>query len=405
MTLVSNKNFLSAGAEFDKPKFLVLAGDITESADSNGCDEWSQFEYHFPAGGIPGYLDRLSYPTTETTGNHDFPFMPTLKQARDIKERKKISTRIQLRHRDRELGLDNAHGNRVNLIAQTSDRGAYTWEFQGIHFFNLNTKPSGGGHDVNGQDLTCGKRTNKAHITSDGSAPSPSNLIRDDDCWEYVIRKKKYRVVDPQKALTFLENKGIENSQIVVTTHYGPMSQSRIANDELRNFCTILKKKRIRVIAWLVGHTHRSDYYEWQCGGYNVPVFNVGSGFQLATNKDQIHFSTFRVTDNWLEALDISFDPTSNVFHVPGVQANNAINCTNAKGNLRYPNKRNIAVPYNIIKNGIYDSFDHAGNPGVAQWCNPDGKWGGWQVRVPICPPGISPYLGASGLNINPACL
>lgn len=90
------------------------------------------------------------------------------------------------------------------------------------------------------------------------------------------------------------------------------------------------------MIAWLVGHTHKSDYYEWSCGGYIVPVFNVGSAFYGPGEEDndgKVHFACFRIGDNWLEALDIGYTPSTGAFQSgSNVQSGNSGSCTSSSG-------------------------------------------------------------------------
>ncbi len=154
-----------------------------------------------------------------------------------------------------------------------------------------------------------------------------------------------------------------DGAQVVIMTHYGPYNSTRFPDDERDDFCAVLERHQEdgkKVVAWIYGHTHKSDFYEWDCPGrYDVdeiPIFNVGSPFYSKTSQDEdnddreyyvnghsVHFTLFRFTNNTLEALDVSELPGVDgqpEFQIPGIS------------------------PLN------FDDED-----------NPDGRYGGW-VRV-----------------------
>lgn len=393
--------FLRKGRGFLTPHAVIIAGDLQENASQHSsasdCNEWGVFSSLFPAAGDPTNPSNINYPVFETTGNHDFSLVENKYEAIDEAQRKKTPKKIQERHSKRK----GMNGDAIsNLHFQNKNRGSYRWQFEDIHFVNLGVKPSGGG------GLHCHKETNFAH--------GYETPLTDKKCWEWVRKTKNnkeyFRLIDPHYALGFLKNAKIYNTQVVLTTHYGPKNQSRLANDELQNLCDILIEKRLRVIAWIVGHTHKSDYYEWTCGMYNVPVFNVGSGFtgQIG-NANEFHFGVFRISQKWLEAVDIGYSAESgfaNRYHVPGTQALNSTDCRSAKGYNRDWDDSGRHTPFGVK---LTADFDEPNPPDTqAKWCNPDGNWGGWQVRVPICPKGSAPYLPltktSKELRINSEC-
>ncbi len=177
---------------------------------------------------------------------------------------------------------------------------------------------------------------------------SPSDVVKTLD------RPDGFRRVDPHRALSFLEHDLANSSggrQVVLMSHYGPANRSsdRLPAAERNALCDVLKEGDTRVIAWIVGHTHKSDYYTWRCDGKDIPVFNVGSPHQADDTGNQSHFAMFRIGKNWLEAVDVSVESTSDggiAYSIPGQSA-----------------------PSDKTKD------------------NPDGLWGGWSVRVPIDSP------------------
>jgi hypothetical protein len=136
---------------------------------------------------------------------------------------------------------------------------------------------------------------------------------------------------------------------MVLMSHYGPSNRGRLSEDELDELCAVLTAHDARLIAWIHGHTHKSDFYTWSCGGRSVPVFNVGSPFyRAAENERRLHFAVIRIGNQVLEAVDVSVpidDPST--FEIPG---HRTVNESTAP-------------------------------------TNPDGEWGGWAVRVPILAP------------------
>ena len=104
--------------------------------------------------------------------------------------------------------------------------------------------------------------------------------------------------------------------------------------DARSQLCAVLDRhldEGKRIIAWIHGHTHKSDFYEWRCPrpyrNVDIPVFNVGSPFYTKEeNADSVHFSLFRLGNETLEALDVSAQLDEDgdiVFQMPGVSTEN----------------------------------------------------------------------------------
>ncbi len=284
---------------------VLIAGDLTENGSealpgtAGDCAEFTAFRERFGICGEAG----LQYPVYEGYGNHDFPF--------SLDEDSEYHPVVG--YVDRRNDYRPRLNHRLNPNAAL---GHYSWEWDDIHFINLNVSPS--------------DKVKKLH------------------------RAQGTRRVDPHRALTYLNNNLANHSdgrQVVLMTHYGPANrgQERLPQSEQDALCAVLTNRDARVIAWIVGHTHKSDYYTWQCNGRDIPVFNVGSPHQSGSTGNESHFAMFRIGRNWLEAVDVSVEWDANyevAYSVPGRSV------LNDRANF-----------------------------------NPDGQWGGWSVRVPIDQP------------------
>jgi len=197
---------------------------------------------------------------------------------------------------------------RANVVhAAPVEDAHYVWKWDDIHFVNLNVKPSG---------------------------------IDDDHAYEDTEKSAKgFRRVNPHFALEFLDDymksDAVEDdAQLVIMSHYGPNNSKRFPDDERDALCEVLEDHEEdgkRVIAWLHGHSHKSDFYDWECPGKfdvdEIPVFNVGAPFYTKDeNADAVHFTLFRLGNRTLEALDVSAtlgDDGQPVYQMPGVSAEN----------------------------------------------------------------------------------
>ncbi len=288
---------------------VLIAGDITENGSEpratgyDGyvpgatCDEFGPFEEAY---GVCGDRD-LNYPVYEGYGNHDFPY-----RSGAYSDYHPV---IGL------IGARNRH--RANLVHSAAEEDAhYAWKWDDIHFLNLNVKPSGTG---------------------------------DEEAYGDKYRESKgYRRVDPHFALDFLDqylsSSAVENNaQFVIMSHYGPGNSSRFPDEERDALCRVLEQHEEdgkRVIGWIHGHTHKSDFYEWECPrDYDVteiPIFNVGSPYYAKDeNAESVHFTLFRLGNRTLEALDVSAslgEDGGPVFQMPGVATENDSDDENPDG-------------------------------------------------------------------------
>ncbi|MBR57321.1 MAG: hypothetical protein CMH54_04605 [Myxococcales bacterium] len=288
------------GKTISRIRGVLIAGDITENGNepvpeiADGyvagaiCDEFTPFEQGY---GVCGE-GQLNYPVYEGYGNHDFPYLSQFS-----------STYHPV------IGwIGSRTQYRANVVHSAPvDEAHYVWKWDDIHFVNLNVKPSGADGD---------------HAYEDTEKES-----------------KGYRRVDPHFALEYLDDymssDAVEDdAQLVIMTHYGPNNSKRFPDEERDALCAVLEDHEEdgkRVIAWLHGHSHKSDFYEWECpGGYDVdeiPVFNVGAPFYAKEeNANSVHFTLFRLGNRTLEALDVSASVGEDgqvVYNMPGVATEN----------------------------------------------------------------------------------
>jgi len=291
---------------------VLVAGDITQNGNGVDrkrrvpCPEFAVFEDAF---GLCGEAD-LRFPVYEGYGNHDFPFRPQFDDVHPVLDL------IEARTPDRP-GLTS--------YTPGTGRGHYAWRWDDIDFINLNAKPT-------------------------GTATDPAYADVEND--------KGRRRVDPHAALDYLETflstvpPAGPVHRVVLMTHYGPSNGNKITPQQREALCDVLVEHDVDVIAWLHGHTHKSDTYTWQCpnGGPSMPVFNVGSPFYgVDQNEGQLHFSLFRIRDHEMRAVDISVSPDDpTTYSIPG-----------------------LATPNDNMR-GEYD---------------PDGVWGGWSFVGDVTPP------------------
>jgi len=121
-----------SGEAISPPKGVLIAGDLTD----NGRTDWTGFWWKEWRDGFEGLfqtngLGRLAFPVYEGYGNHDF-------------SRGDVSalTAIYLRNRTRSTPVN------------TSENGLhYSWDWEGIHFINLNLYPGQGGFTCNSLDF------------------------------------------------------------------------------------------------------------------------------------------------------------------------------------------------------------------------------------------------------------
>lgn len=200
------------------PAGVILAGDLTESGRQS---QWKLFVEDY---GIHGER-RIKYPVFEGFGNHDGPVDGPVR-----------------------LGLKERNLKRNGLSGLSDNKLHYSWQWQDVHFVQLNSYPS---------------------------------YQWDPGCEWCHYFEESFR--EPEESLQFLkmdleENIGKSNKEVILIFHYGfdEWGNKWWTEDEQKAFYDIIEP--YNMLAIFHGHTHAVQFYDWK----DIPVFSVGS-----THKDE----------------------------------------------------------------------------------------------------------------------
>jgi len=240
---------------------VIMAGDISnDGRDGRYMTEDNIAEFTDVYGLCGNAI--LKYPIFEGYGNHDYFTYDHLMY------------RLFLAHPVAD-SVSQRNPYRAGLVetAPGAD-GHYSWEWDNIHFVQLNLAPS---------DLVPAMNVAGAR--------------------------------NPRQALRFLRQDLAKhvagtNKRVVIVTHYGfynswdfdgwwTYSEANAYHDVIKYY---------DVIAHLHGHAHSTGFYHWR----GIPVFNLGSPFYNAADSNpdgRGHFSVFRITDDFLYAGDAGWNP------------------------------------------------------------------------------------------------
>lgn len=200
------------------PAGVILAGDLTESGRQS---QWKLFVQDY---GIHGER-RIKYSVFEGFGNHDGPVDGPVR-----------------------LGVKERNVERNGLSGLSENHLHYSWQWQDVHFVQLNSYPS--------------------YKWNPGCE------------WCHYF-EESFR--EPEESLQFLEmdleeNIGKSNKEVILIFHYGfdEWGNKWWTEEEQEAFHEIIEPYNI--LAIFHGHTHAVQFYDWK----DTPVFSVGS-----TQKDE----------------------------------------------------------------------------------------------------------------------
>lgn len=253
-------NALGVDLPVDRIRGVIMAGDITQDGRDirePNANEYKEFVDNY---GLCGNRT-LRFPMYEGYGNHDFRSWHNLLYGNEHPVADSVSVRNPYR-----MSL-------TNQAAGTE--GHYSWDWDNIHFINVNLAPSDTVPDLDPEQYPEGTR-------------------------------------DPRMALTYLQNDlasvGTEKP-VVIFHHYYPNAPD-FEWDAAQIAAYQSAISGYNVIAILHGHGHGTSTSTWN----GIPVFNVGSPYYLSYNPDgRGHYSVFRITDDHIYAYDVSWDPTDPV--------------------------------------------------------------------------------------------
>lgn len=254
---------------FDEPvsrvRGVTLAGDITQNARDGRPFETDEYQQFVDCYGLCGNRE-LRYPVYEGYGNHDYYIWnnPLYR----VYDAHPPANAVARRNARRPGVLNSAPGR----------DGHYSWEWDNIHFVQLNLKPS----DVPG--VAYGEHAN----------PVPGAM-------------------DPRRALAFLRQDlaahvAGTDKRVVIVAHYGFHEgwdfEDWWTREEADRFHEAIRD--YPVIAYLHGHNHGTRFYTWR----EIPVLDLGSPYYAEYNPDgRGHFTVVRITDDYLYAGDAAWNP------------------------------------------------------------------------------------------------
>jgi len=210
-TISGNSYPASVGGEIiDQPRGVLVAGDITDlgkQSEWEGYDSYDGFIDHFGT--------TLNYPVYEGYGNHDC----TINGASNY-----TKEQIKLRNQTR-AGITNVSSNGYH----------YSWDWDNVHFVNLNLYPG-----------PQGGRTNEAEGSIDF-------LIAD-----------------------LAANVGASNNPVVIYHHFGmdPNSVNWWTEGDRDTYYEAIKNYHI--IGIFHGHSHVLDVYQWR----GIDIYDTGTGLK-----------------------------------------------------------------------------------------------------------------------------
>jgi len=245
-----------------QPLGVLIAGDLTQNGQDGrpgSSDEIGQFMNDY---GLVGEK-KLKWPVYEGYGNHDFdPAEP----AKSLTEWRVMYPGNSTPAAD-AVAKRNAHRKGLTGTAP-GKAGHYSWDWDGVHFVNVNLKPS------------------------DTLSAKDGQMKR-----------------DPRGALTFLREDlakqvGKSGRPVVIMQHYGfdefstePRWWTEAEREAFGRVVT-----NYNVIAIVHGHDHGTSTYKWN----GITVINAGSPFYDGDGRG--HLTVVRITDDLLEAADVSWD-------------------------------------------------------------------------------------------------
>ena len=244
---------------------IIMAGDITQNGrDGRGfeVDEYGGFTKRY---GLCGNKN-VRYHMYEGYGNHDFYEWNNVAYGDGEHP---IADSVAIRN-----------GYRPGLVNQAPGMdGHYSWDWDNIHFIQLNLTPSNVEPDY---------------------ADGYTGLRNPRKALEYFERDLQLNVAGTSKKVIFV-------------AHYGPWETFEWDQAQIDRLCTTVTQYRSQILGYIHGHAHATQKYSW-CG---IPIFNVGSPYYQNYNSDSRgRFTVFRVKEDSngnydMTAADVSWSPSA----------------------------------------------------------------------------------------------
>ncbi len=246
---------------------IIMAGDITQNGRDGRVfsnDEYGEFIERY---GLCGNK-QVKYPMYEGYGNHDY-FQWSNLFYRIPQDHPVIDS----------VAIRNEYRSNLTNMAPGMD-GHYSWEWDNIHFIQLNLAPS-----------------------------------------DIVPNYEEGGFRNPHNALTFMKNDLDEHvvgtdKKVIIISHYGPWEWREWDEPQITTLCEVIEEYSPHIIGYIHGHSHSTKVYDW-C---EITIFNSGSPY----HDDEVHssynedfrgrFTLFRIMNDCcnnlkLIAIDVSWSP------------------------------------------------------------------------------------------------
>jgi hypothetical protein len=252
--------------EIDDVRGIIMAGDITQNGRDGRVFSNNEYGEFIERYGLCGNK-QVKYPMYEGYGNHDFY------------EWNDIFYLIPGDHPVVDsVAIRNEYRSNLTNVAPEMD-GHYSWEWDNLHFIQLNLAPS-------------------------------------DTVPDYEVGKLR----NPRNALTFMKNDLDEHvvgtdKKAIIISHYGPWEWREWDDSQIEELCTVVENYTPYIIAYIHGHSHSTKAYDW-C---EISIFNSGAPYYKDYNEDfRGRFTIFRIMDSGenelkLFAADVSWSPDNYV--------------------------------------------------------------------------------------------
>ena len=238
----------------NKPRGVAVLGDLVEEGEGEmGSKQWEEFTGDF---GVCGE-GRIDFPVYEGFGNHDGGAEQVVRQ-----------------------GIKLRNTQRAGLVHISKNGFHYSWNWEGIHFIQLNLFPG----------TEADRIINPWGNYFEGS-------------WKEPLHSLEFLRTDLEKYMK------ANNQPIIILMHYGfdPYGLGWWSERERDVFYKTIKDYNVLAIFW--GHTHMVQSIEWR----GIPTFCVGS---TQKSNGSGEFLVVYITDDTMYVMERKLKYWGAVFKV-----------------------------------------------------------------------------------------
>ena len=239
------------------PRGVAVLGDLVDHGDKKiGLKEWEEFIRDF---GLVGE-GRLAFPVYEGFGNHDGGMEHPIRQE-----------------------IKNRNTRRSDLVHISKNGLHYSWNWDGIHFIQLNLFPGTEADEI----------YNPLGLTMEGS-------------WKEPLYSLKFLRADLKKYLQ------AKNQPVIIFMHYGfdPCGLYWWSKRERNVFYKVIKAYQVQAIFF--GHSHMVQFVKWKgiptiCVGSSQKEKDLGEFMVVHIRRDRIYVLE-RQIDHWGAVYKVKFN-------------------------------------------------------------------------------------------------